>query len=56
MEAMEVRLLERLNKLDGIADRVLELGEKLDLQAGRLDQVQMKVYMSMEKLGKLEAD
>ena len=56
MEAMEARLLERLAKLDGIADRVLELGDKLNLQAGRLDQVQMKVDLSMEKLGKLEAD
>ena len=46
MEEMEARLCERLAKFD----------EKLDLQAQRMDQVQMKVDLSMEKLGKLEED
>ena len=56
MEAMEAQLLERLEKLDGIADRVVDLTSKIDSQSGRLDQMQVKVDLSMEKLGKLEEE
>jgi hypothetical protein len=54
--AMEARLLENLSKLDRIENRFTDLDNKLDQQAERLDQVQMKVDLSMTKLGKLEED
>jgi hypothetical protein len=54
MEAMEARLLEKLGKLDLLEERFTSMDSKMDQQAQRLDQVQIKVDLTMEKLGKLE--
>lgn len=51
---MEARILAKLTKLDALEDRFTALDSKFDQQATRLDQVQLKVDMSMDKLGKME--
>jgi hypothetical protein len=56
MEAMEARLLEKLSKLDGMVDRFTALDAKLDQQTARFDQVQIKVDLTMDKLGRLEEE
>jgi hypothetical protein len=43
-----------LTKLDALEDRFTALDSKFDQQATRLDQVQLKIDMSMDKLGKME--
>ena len=50
---MEARLLEKLGALDGLEDRLRDLGEKLDQQATRLDQVQIKVDLSIRFDGQI---
>ena len=49
-------MLEKLGALDGVEGRLREIGDKLDRQSSRLDQMEVKVDMSMEKLGNIEVE
>lgn len=61
MEAMEARLLERIELLTAkikvvnqVKEKIGELDEKIEHQVARLDRVQTKVDLSMVSLGQVQ--